>query len=48
MAELFTAQQRQGGASYAHQTLVGNWSEDLESHEVISSPLPKSTLPYSR
>jgi len=30
---LFTAQQRQGGASYAHQTLVGNWSEDLESHE---------------
>merc|ERR1712046_416101 len=33
MAELFTSQQRQGGASYNHKILVGNWSEDLEAHE---------------
>jgi len=31
MADLFTPQQRQGGATYAHQTLLGNWSEDLEA-----------------
>jgi len=41
MADLFTAQQRQGGASYAHRTLVGNWSEDFEGHEVIGSPRVK-------
>ncbi len=31
MADLFTPQQRQGGATFHHTTLLGNWREDLES-----------------